>query len=565
MTVKISHLLTEDGDDLLKEDSSLLVLEPVEITSSTLVNLRVSPAPWYDRSWEYRIQLTLDKDKAGGATLTDFPIVITENHMPDAFWSNVRSDGADIVVCAADGTTKLKRELATFSVVDEKMELHVRIPRYSHTADTIIYLYFGNPAGAEANDIDTWDSDFAAVWHMNDSPADSTQILDSTVNGNTGTKGAGDRAPTEVDDVIGKGQSFDGVDDYIELPKAFDSVLTGNYTLLAVAKCVGENSDDRMYQNVFDMRGEREVTLEVNESPDLRIAHFVYDGTPYRAYGPSQFAYNMNYLIAATKSGTTQLAWKDGVSGIPVTSGEPHSGSASSRIGLLYTDSDSGGGNLRGAFRGTISEARISFTARSPEWIEATYNWLLDNSNCYSVGSPMTVEDTSYPRTFEVMREKLTSLIIAPLRERLILLARSFSTAIALTSNVGRTMAINRSVSASEVMSASIDRTISLARRLTASLLPISSITRTIQSMREFSFSSSLSSTVGRNIASVRRVVAQESLRVIGLTRGVGRTIKVSFALGSFVNRIFRKFGYKTMTMRHLSSRIKTFTLRHRE
>jgi len=54
---------------------------------------------------------------------------------------------------------------------------------------------------------------YVAVYHMNDDGA-GTGILDSTRYCNDGTKGAGAAAPTEVDGIIGKAQSF--VDGYID-------------------------------------------------------------------------------------------------------------------------------------------------------------------------------------------------------------------------------------------------------------------------------------------------------------------------------------------------------------
>jgi hypothetical protein len=47
-----------------------------------------------------------------------------------------RSDVADIVVTAADETTRLKRELVTYDAIAGELELYVRIPSLSSLADT---------------------------------------------------------------------------------------------------------------------------------------------------------------------------------------------------------------------------------------------------------------------------------------------------------------------------------------------------------------------------------------------------------------------------------------------
>jgi hypothetical protein len=47
-----------------------------------------------------------------------------------------RLDVADIVVTAADETTRLKRELVTYDAIAGELELYVRIPSLSSLADT---------------------------------------------------------------------------------------------------------------------------------------------------------------------------------------------------------------------------------------------------------------------------------------------------------------------------------------------------------------------------------------------------------------------------------------------
>jgi hypothetical protein len=132
--------------------------------------------------------VTAYASKAGGATQTDFVASITNNNLPAHFWSNVKSDGTDIILTLANGT-KLKRQVAYINTVTEVMEIYVRIPSYSHEADTVVYLYYGNAAGAETNDADTWPATWVFVSDMSDYNS-GTQIRDWSQYGNHGTKGA---------------------------------------------------------------------------------------------------------------------------------------------------------------------------------------------------------------------------------------------------------------------------------------------------------------------------------------------------------------------------------------
>jgi hypothetical protein len=70
--------------------------------------------------------------------LTDFPVLITDAVVQASLFAHARSDGADIVVTAADETTRLKRELVTYDAIAGELELYVKIPSLSSVTDTEI-------------------------------------------------------------------------------------------------------------------------------------------------------------------------------------------------------------------------------------------------------------------------------------------------------------------------------------------------------------------------------------------------------------------------------------------
>ena len=158
---------------------------------------------WYNASWDYRVKVTVDKTKLGGADQTNYPVYVDLSNLPAGFFTNVKSDGTDIVVTNSDGTTKLKRELVSITVASSIGELYFK-GTCSSSANTDFYIYYGNAAGAETNDTDTWDSNYVLVCHMNDNP-DSSTVQDSTGNNNDGTK-VDPAQPTEATGKIGKGQ-----------------------------------------------------------------------------------------------------------------------------------------------------------------------------------------------------------------------------------------------------------------------------------------------------------------------------------------------------------------------
>jgi len=163
--------------------------------------------------WDYRQKLTIDHTKVPNTDQSDFPVLITEANIKDAFWGHVKADGSDVAVTFSDGVTKLKRELVSIDTVGKTIVLWVKAD-LSHTIDTELYLYYGNAAAAETNDADTWDANFKMVQHKNDSP-DSSHITGSTSLARIGTKKAAGE-PVEVAGKVGRAQDYNGGNDYID-------------------------------------------------------------------------------------------------------------------------------------------------------------------------------------------------------------------------------------------------------------------------------------------------------------------------------------------------------------
>lgn len=127
---------------------------------------------WYNSSWQYAQEIVIDHTKVG-ASLVNFPFYISLNTLPAEFWSNVKSDGSDIVITNASGT-KLDRELVSFSSTLHTGELWARVPSVSNTTDTKVYLYYGNPSASETSSTGVWDSNFKGVWHFEDNAKSDT-------------------------------------------------------------------------------------------------------------------------------------------------------------------------------------------------------------------------------------------------------------------------------------------------------------------------------------------------------------------------------------------------------
>lgn len=73
---------------------------------------------WYDSAWTYRQKITIEAAQVD-ADLADFPVMINQPVVQASLFTHAKADGSDLVVAAADGTTKLKRELVHYGAAGE--------------------------------------------------------------------------------------------------------------------------------------------------------------------------------------------------------------------------------------------------------------------------------------------------------------------------------------------------------------------------------------------------------------------------------------------------------------
>jgi hypothetical protein len=141
------------------------------------VNITSSPgdvslqelADWYNPAWNYRKKISIDHTEVD-ANLTDFPVLVSLSSDQDLS-INAQDNGDDILFTSSDGLTKLSHEIESFNKGNGELIAWVNIPVLSSSTDTDIYLYYGNPACANQEDVtNVWDGNFKMVQHMDDAP-----------------------------------------------------------------------------------------------------------------------------------------------------------------------------------------------------------------------------------------------------------------------------------------------------------------------------------------------------------------------------------------------------------
>lgn len=178
---------------------------------NVVAGLTCTTPAWYNAAWQYRKAITIDHTKVAAA-LGDFPVLVS---IADAnLQASAQPSGGDILFTDSSGTTKLAHEIESYNSATGQLIAWVSVPSLSSSADTVIYMYYGNPgASQQARPALVWDANYRGVWHLDESGNGSAgEYKDSTSLGNNATGGAGNGAyvPAQAAGKIGYGQQFSG-------------------------------------------------------------------------------------------------------------------------------------------------------------------------------------------------------------------------------------------------------------------------------------------------------------------------------------------------------------------
>lgn len=167
--------------------------------------------------------ITIDKAKCGSADSTDYPFCFHGTYDGTGGEPDLRvigsggevtnSNGYDIIFAGnADGSSPYAFEIEQYVGATGVVIFWVKIPTLTFATNTVLYVLFGNAAITtfQGNIAGTWDSNFAAVFHLPD--GSSLTVLDSTGNGNNGSVTGGVAA---IAGKIDGGADFNGTTGYV--------------------------------------------------------------------------------------------------------------------------------------------------------------------------------------------------------------------------------------------------------------------------------------------------------------------------------------------------------------
>jgi hypothetical protein len=336
---------------------------------------------WFDPNWIYRTKITIDSTKVD-ASLTDFPIFfdLADIGTGHGFWSNVKSDGADIRITKSDGTSEVAREVTGIDTGAETGEVHFSADgTLSSSSDTDYYVYYGNAiasdhaASATYGMYNVWDSNYKGIYHLSEATAEEVASGTShQVN-----EGSPASSATSVTGKVGKGFDFNNSTNTIVFEAGVSTHLSPTtalqFELWFNADTIG--SDVLLY-----CRG-NSTTVGYGFwfwNSNLR-AQIGSTGWTNLTYALSSLSVNTWYHIVGNWNGTTYKLYLDGteVNTGAYAGSQTYSG-AQMTIGTRASGDD---------FDGTIDELRISDIARSADWISTQYNNQSSPSTFYTIGA----------------------------------------------------------------------------------------------------------------------------------------------------------------------------------
>lgn len=161
---------------------------------------------WWNTNWQKRIKITFS-----GATTTEseanFPVLVQLNSSRINY-ANTNASGTDIRFIDPDNNTQLNYEIEKWDTTATS-SIWVKANHVSSTQTDFMYMYYNNPnATSTASSTATWDSSYAAVWHLKEATGSNNN--DSTANGYTGIPetASGGANPVQTTSIIDGGLGY---------------------------------------------------------------------------------------------------------------------------------------------------------------------------------------------------------------------------------------------------------------------------------------------------------------------------------------------------------------------
>ncbi len=359
-----------------------------QATATQVLQLIINPGSgggpdWYNHSWLYRKAITIAHGQVSGSSaLSNFPVLIslTDSNLASA----AQASGNDILFTDSSGLTKVPHEIEQYTSSSGQVLAWVQVPSLSPTADTVIYLYYGNStAPDQSNRTGVWDSNYKGVYHL----ANGTTLSggDSTGYANSGSLQGG---PTALAGEIDGAGSFSGSSQNLSLGNASSLQIIGQISLEAWVNVTAFPSSGWGYLIGKGYDGINEgYFLRLSNSGSIVTEAGSYNGSNHStSWAVSGWNTGTWHHVVGVFDGANWILYFDGSSKAQASDS---TGALSTTKGVYFGATDIAGSVSR-YFNGKLDEVRISNMARSASWIQTEYNNQSYPTTFYSVGPEQT-------------------------------------------------------------------------------------------------------------------------------------------------------------------------------
>lgn len=329
----------------------------------------------------YSRSITILAANVGASDSTNFPVLFSGTYSYLAVVASggfvTNSNGYDIIFTSdSTGSTKLDHEIESYVSTTGAVNFWVRVPTVSHTTNTVIYLWYGNPSvtTSQENIAGTWNTNYKGVWHVPNGVFLSNK---NSVTGNTGTTTGASGTTGQIDG----GALFGAASTDVITTDLTSYTPTTLTTMEAWAYRTGEGGGN--LGRIFHFNGTWQQLYNANGSFSFIASWSGVQGS-WGVAGPSLNSWH--HLVATYDAGSTSndpILYIDGVAQTLTADVNP-TGTWGPPATTLYIGNR--GENPNRVWQGTLDELRLSNSIRSADWVLASYNNQNSPSSFYTIG-----------------------------------------------------------------------------------------------------------------------------------------------------------------------------------
>jgi sporulation protein YlmC with PRC-barrel domain len=356
----------------MKSKYSLIIIFLITFTVIPCVQ-----ATWWDNNWRYRQEVNITN--IGISTLTNFPIYLNvtyDGNMSSNFFDLRFINGS----CSGEQNLQLAHESENYT--SSKADVWIKIPSLTTGTNSICMYYNNSAASSGENSTGVWDENFRGVYHLSETGT-STNRSDSTQYGNNMNAITGFDGDEDVVGIVGGATDFDGIDDIMLGPSS--SSLTGDYLQKATFSAWVKHSTSPTDYIAALKRSAAHSTLFSLDGDSAGNLGFLT-----RTYG------DISHTWLTGGSGLNDNNWHR----VTAVIGELNRSLyidgqfiASDNLGIQNVSGNTaefaiGGFNVANLlFNGSIDEVRFSRINRSADWINQTYQLVVNQNSYVNFGS----------------------------------------------------------------------------------------------------------------------------------------------------------------------------------